>query len=294
MIFIGENAISYDDERFIRKDNKPLVQDWRAFLKAQPLVCDRCGMFTDTYRNYCEGCGARYSLRKAKKKDFIAYKSKKESQKGASDFVYNSNQNKIQETKSIPLNSEIKNVDTFLKEHPYICVYCWEFSIKETAYCVNCGSKNSLRKAKKKFFYIYQERRERYLKSQSFVQKPFSKPVLNVSPSEFVKTQESTSTTDTWKEKSEDIPTPPIPEISQPKPTEKIIHESIYKDSEQLKPIPSISIKDEEIGSNIEISQQEEMVEKPKQIINFCKFCGLQLTELDKFCQQCGYIIKQK
>ncbi|MFX0006272.1 MAG: hypothetical protein ACFFA7_12050 [Promethearchaeota archaeon] len=272
-----------------------MVQDWRAFLKAQPLVCDRCGMFTDTYRNYCESCGARYSLRKAKKRDFIAYMSKKESQKGASDFVYSSIQSKIQETKSIPGESEVPNIETFLKEHPYICVYCWEFSIKETAYCVKCGSKNSLRKAKKKYFSIYQERRKQYLKSLSFLQKPFSKPVLDVSPSEFVKTQEPTAITGAWKEKINDIPTPPIPEISQPKPTEKIIHESNHKDSEQLKPIPLISIKEEEIiESNMEISQPEEIVEKPKQIINFCKFCGLQLAELDKFCHQCGYLIKQK
>jgi predicted amidophosphoribosyltransferase len=295
LIFLGENAISHNHERYVRNDKKPLVQDWRAFLKAQPLVCDRCGMFTDIYREYCESCGATFSLRKSKKKDFIAYMSKRESQKEASDFVYTTIQSKIQEKKSIPRKSEVTNVETFIKEHPYICVFCWEFSINETAYCVNCGSKNSLRKAKKKFFSEYQERRDQYVKSFSLVQIPLSKPVLDVSQSEFA--QESKSTTGAWKEKVKDIPTPPIPEISQPKPTEKIIHESIHKDSEQLKSIPPISIKEEEeeiIESNIGMSKPEEIVEKPKQIISFCKFCGLQLAELDKFCQQCGYIIKQK
>ncbi len=278
-----------------------MVQDWRAFLKAQPLVCDRCGMFTDTHRQYCESCGAKYSLRKAKKRDFNAYMSKKKTQKGASDFIYDSIQRKDQETKSIRLESEIPNLETFLKEHPFICVYCWEFSIKDLGYCEKCGSRHSIRKAKKKFYSIYQERREKYLKSLSFLQKPMSKPVLDVPPSEFVKSQEKSSRLDEWKEKIKDIPKPQtemIPKsskIPQPKLPKKIIPESNYIDSEELKPSPSITVKEEEIMKPItEISQPDEIIQKPKEIIQFCRFCGLQLAELEIFCQQCGTIIKKK
>jgi hypothetical protein len=256
-------------------------------------------MFTDTYRDYCEGCGARYSLRKAKKKDFVAYISKKESQKSASDFVYKNIQTKTEETKSIPRESEIKNVNAFLKQHPYICVYCWEFSIKDLGYCEKCGSRHSIRKTKKKFFSIYQERREKYLKSLSFTQKPLSKPVLEVSPAEYVKPVETTSTQESWKEKIKDTPPPQIElsskssEIKQPLPTEKVAPESITIESQEAKAIPSLEVKEEEIiEPNIEISQPKQIIEKPKEIINFCKFCGLKLTELEKFCQQCGYIIK--
>jgi predicted amidophosphoribosyltransferase len=307
LIYIGENAISYHNKRFTGKDNRPLVQDWRRFLKAQPLVCDSCGTFTSIYRTYCESCGTKYSLRKSKKKDFIAYMSKRESQKGASDFVYTSIQSKVQETKSIPLKSEITNVETFIKEHPYICANCWEFYIKETAYCVNCGSKNSLRKAKTKFFSIYQERREQYLKSLKFVRKPISKPVRDLSTSEFVKTQETSSAQDKWKEKINDISTPKREEITkstevfknyfsrQLDPTENIFPESVQENSQELKPISSVPLNIEEsIEPSLEISQPDEIIEKPKRTVNFCKFCGLQLAELDKFCQQCGYIIKQK
>lgn len=284
-----------------------MVQDWRAFLKAQPLICDRCGMFTDTYRQYCENCGAKYSLRKAKKKDFNLYVKNKEmstrdqliEQKVVSNYANDNIPIKTQEPKSIPSESDIINVEKFLKEHPFICVYCWEFSIKDLGYCEKCGSRHSLRKSKKKFFSIYQERRARYLKSLSFLEKPPSKPVLDVPPAEFAKIQESPSISDKWKEKIEESP------------NEIDASESLQIETKEPKPIPSTSFKDDErievtpitqeqkIKPSLEISQPEvipsipdEVVEKPKKTINFCKFCGLQLAESEKFCYQCGTIIK--
>jgi hypothetical protein len=51
--------------------------DWSEFLKAQPFICDKCGKFTYTDREYCEGCGGRYSLRKATRTDYKQYISRK-------------------------------------------------------------------------------------------------------------------------------------------------------------------------------------------------------------------------
>ncbi len=265
-----------------------MVQDWRAFLKAQPLICDRCLNFTDTYREYCEKCGARYSLRKTTKKDFKLIISKKQS----------ALKPELKE-QEVPLQSDIVNIDIFIKEHPYICVYCWEFSIKDQGYCGKCGSRHTLRKAKKKFFSIYQERRARYLKSLSFLEKPPSKPELDVPPAEFAKIQESPSISDKWKAKIEE---------SQ---TEIDASESLQIETKEPKPIPSTPFKEDErielatttqeqkIKASMEISQPDlipsipdEVAEKPKKTINFCKFCGLQLAETKKFCYQCGTIIK--
>lgn len=50
--------------------NKPLAQDRNAFLKAQPFFCDDCKKFSDIFRDYCEYCGTKNSLRKATKQDF--------------------------------------------------------------------------------------------------------------------------------------------------------------------------------------------------------------------------------
>ncbi|MFX0141619.1 MAG: hypothetical protein ACFFDN_48725, partial [Candidatus Hodarchaeota archaeon] len=53
--------------------NLPLIQDRKAFLKAQPLFCVNCKKFTDIFRQYCEHCGSKNSLRKATKTDFNKY-----------------------------------------------------------------------------------------------------------------------------------------------------------------------------------------------------------------------------
>ena len=51
--------------------HKPLVQDRKAFLKAQPYFCIICKNFTDILREVCENCGNKGSLRKATKEDFL-------------------------------------------------------------------------------------------------------------------------------------------------------------------------------------------------------------------------------
>ena len=53
--------------------NRPLIQDRKEFLKAQPFFCDECKTFTDLLKEYCENCGAKDSLRKAIKNDFKFY-----------------------------------------------------------------------------------------------------------------------------------------------------------------------------------------------------------------------------
>ncbi|MFX1572624.1 MAG: hypothetical protein ACFFB0_07740 [Promethearchaeota archaeon] len=56
----------------------PLIQDRKAFLEAQPFVCDNCKNFTDTLREFCEICGTRYTIRKATRHDFEKYISKRQ------------------------------------------------------------------------------------------------------------------------------------------------------------------------------------------------------------------------
>ena len=56
----------------------PLIQDKKAFLEAQPFICDNCKNFTDIVREFCEICGTRYSIRKATKHDFEQYIDKRQ------------------------------------------------------------------------------------------------------------------------------------------------------------------------------------------------------------------------
>ena len=56
----------------------PLIQDRKAFLEAQPFICDNCKNFTDTVRDFCEICGNRYSIKKATKNDFEEYIDKRQ------------------------------------------------------------------------------------------------------------------------------------------------------------------------------------------------------------------------
>jgi len=56
----------------------PLIQDRKAFLEAQPFICDNCKNFTDAVKEFCEICGARYSIRKATNHDFDKYIEKRQ------------------------------------------------------------------------------------------------------------------------------------------------------------------------------------------------------------------------
>ncbi|UCC20823.1 MAG: hypothetical protein JSV62_05965 [Promethearchaeota archaeon] len=57
--------------------HRPIVRDRKAFLEHQPFICDKCSAFTDTYREYCENCGVKDSLRIAKKKDYDQFIKKR-------------------------------------------------------------------------------------------------------------------------------------------------------------------------------------------------------------------------
>lgn len=64
-----------NENNYVSKEfHRPLIQDRKAFLKAQPFICDNCNRFTDVLREYCEHCGAKNSLRKATKEDFDQYR----------------------------------------------------------------------------------------------------------------------------------------------------------------------------------------------------------------------------
>ena len=53
--------------------HRPLIQDRKEFLKAQPFFFDECKTFTDSLIEYCENCGTKDSSRKATKNDFKFY-----------------------------------------------------------------------------------------------------------------------------------------------------------------------------------------------------------------------------
>ncbi|MFX0104887.1 MAG: hypothetical protein ACFE75_05310 [Candidatus Hodarchaeota archaeon] len=48
--------------------------DIKLFKKTFKFICDECGKFAHTEREYCEKCGAQ-ALRKATKDDYIKYES---------------------------------------------------------------------------------------------------------------------------------------------------------------------------------------------------------------------------
>ena len=143
--------------------------------------------------------------------------------------------------------------------------------------------------------------------------------MADISPSEFLKIKTSSSISDKWKEKLKEDRTPQpemiqkISEIPQSKPSEKSVSEPSQIKTEELQPIPPTLIKEEEkievistaqkqiTPPILEVSKQESIPsipdkkeEKLKEIFYFCKFCGMKLAQLEKFCQQCGTIIKHK
>lgn len=143
--------------------------------------------------------------------------------------------------------------------------------------------------------------------------------MADISPSEFLKIQTDPSIPDKWKEKIKEVPTPKpemipkISEITHPKPSEETVSELSQIKTEELQPIPPTLIKEEEKIEVISTTQKQitppileaskqksipsipdKKEEKLKEIFYFCKFCGMKLAQLEKFCQQCGTIIKHK
>ncbi|MFX1356935.1 MAG: hypothetical protein ACFFA8_06580 [Promethearchaeota archaeon] len=51
----------------------------KQFLQAQPYICQECEEFTTTFRDICENCGAKNTLRSSTKMDYKSYILKKNS-----------------------------------------------------------------------------------------------------------------------------------------------------------------------------------------------------------------------
>lgn len=66
--FLGTSWVNIPNRSV--EHQSPLTQNRKAFLKAQPFICDKCKKFTDTLREICETCGSHNSIREAKKLDF--------------------------------------------------------------------------------------------------------------------------------------------------------------------------------------------------------------------------------
>lgn len=337
---------------FRRDDNwspdvqTPLKQNWRAFLKAQPLICDNCGNFTDTPREYCESCGFRHSLRKATKKDFNDYRLKGKTFRAKFKPKL---KKKISESPIMNKMSKKEEI-SFLKSNPFFCVKCYNFTDKPEpkgpqkpekfyyeTYCEFCGSSDSIRVATKKDFELYYRREQYSIVDHIREQKKLSKQKEKISSLKISETQQissqlvknedisivsskpqlhkATPSSNNGKEKIsvkpisgvvkaktddtshiispidkvKDTPgvtslgqienIPSIPDVSKPEISEEPIFEESKIKTESLKQIPSISVKKDE---------------RSKEIAHFCKFCGIKLAKMAKFCHQCGTIIKYK
>lgn len=336
--------LSRHDDDFSLKIQTPLKQNWRAFLKAQPLICDNCENFTDTPREYCERCGSRYSLRKATKKDFIKYKLKT---KRIGPKIEPEESQSLSSSHSKREMSN-KEKDLLLKSKPYFCVKCYNFTDKPEpdgpqkpdkfyyeTYCKFCGSSDSIRVATKKDIDLYfgkekanildhiKEQKKHLGQKEKNSHLEIGEPEL-ISP-QLVKNNEiaitssknqlhkERSISNGWKQKiseetitkigqAETNQSPPVistkdrakevaqisaksqierissnPELQKSELSEKTIVEESELKVKKVEPTPSISVKKDQ---------------KPKEITQFCRFCGMELTKMAKFCNQCGAIIK--
>ena len=45
--------------------------DQKLYKKTYPYICSSCGKFTHTEREYCESCGTKNTIIKAKKQDYV-------------------------------------------------------------------------------------------------------------------------------------------------------------------------------------------------------------------------------
>ncbi|MFX1390426.1 MAG: hypothetical protein ACFE9Z_10215 [Promethearchaeota archaeon] len=186
----------YDTPSYIES---PLKQNWKAFLKAQPLVCDNCGNFTDTPREYCESCGFRHTLRKAKKRDFYEYKLKtiKDEKNLANEQIIKKRTIEKSPKSQFYKTMSLKEKNLFLKKNPYFCVKCNNFTDRPEpigpqrpnkfyyeTYCEICGSSDSIRVATVNDFKLYDEREQVSILNQITKQKVAKKPITEINKTE--------------------------------------------------------------------------------------------------------------
>jgi len=313
--------ISQVGERYVNPPesgdyHSPLVQDKRAFLEHQPLICDKCNAFTDTLREYCESCGAKNSFRNATELDFERYIKKKQSKI------------KDEDLQPIPSLSE-KEKRSFQRLHRFICDYCDNFSYRNRGYCEKCGTRFSLRRARRRDFENYFEKQQRDVQLQLKEQKISSKPITDVIQTKTEESQkpptilEKKEEITEWKEKlvkSEKVTIPseiPVtldeeekPEVIAPSEIpaippkiEEISGESIpfeispILNNKEEKPEVSVPSEIPTIATKIEekpkVSIPSEIPPILDKIERNCKFCGKELVPEKNFCPQCGYIIKE-
>jgi len=341
--------------------NRPLIIDVYEFLKTKPLFCTKCENFTHTATEYCEHCGSRYSLRKAKASDVRKYNKAKTITPPKSTLDVS--QLETQQHSPLLFSSE-NEIKSFLSNQRYFCEYCRRFTVRNQGYCENCGTQHSLRKAKKNDIEKYNKTRKvqqdeynkirQYKQIQSKVEKKPSKSIPEVSHLKLKELKPIPETTvikesiaqddkishsgeitnlcpncghkiidlknrfcvncgvqlkksqkwflrllfppeseqeeivepitiDKKEEKPKVVSTPQEQETpltteeKQPKSYEEPVTKVPQVKPEELKPIPTIPEKKEE---------------KPKETHTICRFCGLKLELMEKFCYQCGTIIK--
>jgi len=308
--------------------DRPLILNVYQFLKTQPLFCVKCENFTHTATEFCEHCGSRYSLRKAKIKDVKNYNKSKP--KTPTKPVLDVSQ------QYAPLRFSLeRDIRLFLSNYRFFCEYCKRFSVRNQGYCENCGTQRSLRRSSKSDIEKYNKMCKQYIQNQLKAKIKPSKSMPDVSHLRHKELKPIPETTEKREGITEEIPkicpncgykilnlknrfcvncgfqlkrtlpeitqeekikpitaeeekpevdtTPQEQEISliskveQPKSYEKPVVKVPQVKTEELKPIPIIPEKKEEI---------------PKPTHKICRFCGLKLELTEKFCYQCGTIMK--
>lgn len=276
--------------------NQPFIPDPYEFLKSKPLFCVECKIFTQTATEFCEHCGSRYSLRKAKLKDVRNYNK-------SPPIIPSKPSLDISQLHSPLQFGLVRDMRLFLSNHRFFCRSCKKFSVRNLGGCENCGTQGSLRKSTMGDIVKYNEMCEQYIQKQSKVKEEPSIPLPDVSHLELKELKanlcptcghEIPDTKDRFcincgahlkkippeieqEEKIKPIPTEVWKTRIKTKEKEEEKPKIATTPHEELKPIPKIPEKKEEIP-------------KPTHII--CRFCGLKLDLTEKFCYQCGTIMK--
>jgi predicted amidophosphoribosyltransferase len=279
-LFINNNlklVVSKIKESFDKMSgefHKPLIQDAKAFLKAQPYFCINCKKFTDTFRYNCENCGTKNSLRKATIHDFEEYVKSK-------PIIV---QNQIKAQKPIP-KSESKPKS---KDLMYKCMSCGIKLPSGYKFCPSCGSKIN--------YEICRGCGRKLPNGYKFCPSCGLKLIHKEEPPEELKEQlvpipkESRSMREDL-ESPQNIQEDQLIPISKDTQLNRETLESVQiKKEDQLQ----ATVEDDQLSNEDEKLIPTQQKKKYKLAFYDCKFCGLKLPRSVKFCVQCGMIIKER
>ncbi|MFW9999998.1 MAG: hypothetical protein ACFE9Q_07640 [Candidatus Hodarchaeota archaeon] len=229
--------------------------DIESFLKDHPFFCLYCGEFTIINKDVCEVCGTKNSLRKTTVENYKEYSNLQEK------FFKERLKAKKDRINHLLKASQLKTEE--LKSIPTINPYKGRPSSEIINLCHSCGHK--ILDLKNQFCVNCGAQLKKVL--PEIEQEEIVKPVITIKkerePKIVIMPQE------------QEIP--PSSKIEQPKSYEEPVIKAPQVKTEDIRTIPTI---------------QEKKEEKLKETHIICRFCGMKLELTEKFCYQCGTIIK--